>query len=230
MKHLLVKAQKQILKLVVEHYPQVYLVGGTALSFYFNHRVSEDLDFFTQQYTAKLHKEITRYIKQKTGFPLVLVDEEKRNKFVKMAVYEFEINKDEFLKVDFVSDCTQLLKPRMKNGLASLEDIYYRKILAVIGFSGVESKVGKMLPGGRQKTKDLYDLFYLSAHEVPLSSWFGKHFDQSSYERLTHWYLSIPKQKVVSELLELVPKCDTRVLFKHLDDEIVHKLNREHFT
>ena len=66
MKHPLVKAQKQILKLVVERYPQVYLVGGTALSFYFNHRVSEDLDFFTQQYTAKLHKEIARYIKQKT--------------------------------------------------------------------------------------------------------------------------------------------------------------------
>ena len=45
-KHILIKAQKQILKLVAGAYPQVYLVGGTALSLLYDHRISEDLDFF----------------------------------------------------------------------------------------------------------------------------------------------------------------------------------------
>ena len=30
------------------------------------------------------------------------------------------------------------------------------------------------------------------------------------------------------ELLDLVPGCDTKLVFKHLDDEIIHKLNREY--
>jgi hypothetical protein len=30
------------------------------------------------------------------------------------------------------------------------------------------------------------------------------------------------------ELLELAPGCDPRAVFKHLDDEIIYKLNREY--
>lgn len=47
--HPLILTQEQILKLVAETYPQVYLVGGTAISLLYHHRVSEDLDFFTQK-------------------------------------------------------------------------------------------------------------------------------------------------------------------------------------
>lgn len=49
---------------------------------------------------------------------------------------------------------------------------------------------------------------------------------QISIERLAAWYLGIPKQKTVMELLELVPDCDTKAVFKHLDDEIIYKLNQ----
>ena len=105
---------------------------------------------------------------------------------------------------------------------------YYRKMLAVVGWKGGESKVGKALAGGRQKTKDLFDVHYLSAHVELLSQWFPSHFDQNAYERLTAWYLSIPKQKMIMELLDLVHDCNTKLVFKHLDDEIIHKLNREY--
>ncbi len=225
---MLVKVQKQILSLVAEEYPQVYLVGGTAISLLYDHRISEDLDFFTQKYSSKLHKGIAAFIKQKTGFKYRLVEEEKRKKYLPMAVYEFRVQKGLVLKVDFVKDIAELFQQRNKNGIANIEDLYYRKMLAVVGWKAGESKVGKALAGGRQKTKDLFDVYYLSAHVKLLSQWFPRHFDQNAYERLTAWYFGIPKQKTVMELLDLVPDCDTKLVFKHLDDEIIHKLNREY--
>ena len=73
-------AQKQILDVVSAEYPQVYLVGGTAIGLLYRHRLSEDLDFFTQEYSSKLHQKIVATIKQKTGFKYHLIEEEKRKK------------------------------------------------------------------------------------------------------------------------------------------------------
>ncbi|MBI3253014.1 MAG: nucleotidyl transferase AbiEii/AbiGii toxin family protein [Candidatus Omnitrophica bacterium] len=209
-------------------YSQVYLVGGTAISLLYHHRVSEDLDFFTQAYSSKLHREIAGFIGKEADFKFDLVEEEKRRKYLPMAVYEFRVAKGVILKVDFVSDYVKVLKPRQKNGIASIDDIYYRKMLAVVGWKAGESATGRMLAGGRQKTKDLYDVFFLSKEVQALSVWFPQHFDLKAYERLTAWYLGIPKSKAVMELLELVPGCDTKLLFKHLDDEIIIKLNKRY--
>lgn len=226
--HPLIQAQRQILKRVAKEYPQVYLVGGTAINLLYRHRVSEDLDFFTQDYSSKLHREIVATIKRKTGFKYHLIEEEKRRKYLPMAVYEFQVGRDLVLKVDFVKDVADLIRPQNKNGIANIEDIYYRKMLAVIGWKVGESKVGRALAGGRQKTKDVFDIFYLSTHVKHLSQWFPHYFDQNAYERLTAWYFSIPKQKTIMELLDLIPDCDTKLIFKHLDDEIIHNLNREY--
>lgn len=221
----LLRAQKQILKVVTDKYPQVYLMGGTALSLSYNHRMSEDLDFFTQKYTRKLHREISSYIRQEMGYSFTLVEEERRRGYVNMAVYEFDLTKKAVLKIDFVSDFVDLIKPRQQNGMASIEDIYYRKILAVIGWKAKESHTGRMLAGGRQKTKDLFDIHYLSTYIESLNEWFPRYFNREAYERLVGWYLGIPKQKTVMELLELVPRYDTKAVFKHLDNEIIYKLN-----
>ena len=222
------KAQRKILGLVADKYPEVYLVGGTAISLLYHHRVSEDLDFFTQSYSAKFHREVAAFIGRKTGFKFDLVAEEKRKKFVQMAVYGFQVTKSLILKVDFVEDYVKVLQPRQKNGIASLEDIFYRKVLAMIGWKGEESVTGRILAGGRQKAKDLYDLFFLSSRVQVLSAWFPRHFDLKAYERLAAWYLGIPKHKTIMELLELVPGCDTKLVFRHLDDEIIGKLNKRY--
>ena len=222
------KTQKEILGLVSEQYPQVYLVGGTGLSLLYHHRVSEDLDFFTQVYSSKLLREIAVFIKKKTGFKFDLVGEEKRKKYLPMAVYEFQVTRDIVLKIDFISDYVKVLGSRQENGIASIDDIYYRKVLAVVGWKAAESPTGRMLAGGRQKTKDFYDVFFLSKHVQALSVWFPLHFDLEAYERLTAWYLGIPRQKTVMELLELVPGCDTRAVFQHLDEEIGGKLNKRY--
>lgn len=222
----LLKAQKAILTLVAERYPQVYLVGGTAISLHYRHRVSEDLDFFTQQYTRALHRQIAAFLRRKTGYPCALVAEEARKRYVPMAVYELEIGLHAALKIDIVSDVAPLLQPRGKDGLASIDDLYDRKLRAVIGWNTGTSSIGGVQAGGRQKTKDLFDLFYLSERVEPLSTWFPKHYDQAAYERLIAWYLGIPKQKTIGELLELVPGCDTKTVFRALDEQIIHQLNR----
>lgn len=225
---LLEKVQKRILDLVTAKYPQIYLVGGTALSMLYRHRISEDLDFFTQVYSSKLHHEITTHIGKDTGYKFELIEEEKRKKYLPMAIYEFQVTKGVILKVDFVSDYMKMLQPRQINGIASVQDIYYRKMMAVIGWKAGTSAMGRMLAGGRQKTKDLYDIFFLSKEVQALSVWFPRHFDLQADERLAAWYLGVPRQKTVMEMLELVPNCDTRAVFKNLDSEIIEKLNKEY--
>lgn len=222
----LLKAQKKILKLVIERFPQFYLVGGTALNLLYHHRVSEDLDFFTQDYSRKAHREIAAYIRKSTRYPFALVAEETRRKYLNMAIYEFDITQDITLKIDFVSDHVPLFEPVRKDGIASINDIYYRKMLAVVGWKAEESSVGRVLAGGRQKTKDLFDVFYLSKNVEALGQWFPRYFDQNGYERLTAWYLSIPKQRVIGELLELTPGCDAKAVFLELDREIIRHLNQ----
>ncbi len=226
-KSLLRKTQERIFKLVADKYPEVYLVGGTAISFRYNHRISEDLDFFTQNYTQKLHRGIVATITWETGYKHTLVAEETRNQYLNMAVYEFRITKDLSLKIDFVSDYVKLIEPNNKDGMASITDIYYRKLLAVTGWNSRVSVVGGKLAGGRQKTKDLFDVFTLSGRVELLSEWFPKFADRGAYERLVSWYLAVPKQKTIMELLDLAPGCDTRAIFTHLDGEIIHKLNRK---
>jgi predicted nucleotidyltransferase component of viral defense system len=226
--NVLEKRQRQLLDLVAAKYPTVYLVGGTAINLLFHHRVSEDLDFFTQTYSSKLHREIARFIGTETGFKFNLVMEEKRKKYLPMAIYEFEIGKGLVLKVDFVKDVVDLIGELDQNGIAHIDDIYYRKMLAAIGWKAGESKAGRLLAGGRQKAKDLFDIYYLSWRVKSLSQWFPNYFDRNAYERLAAWYLSVPKQRTVMELLELVPGCDTKEIFKHLDGEIIEKLNKRY--
>lgn len=222
------KSQKRILNLVAGKYPDLYLIGGTAISLLYQHRISEDLDFFTQNYSTKLHKEVTTFIKKEFGFNFNLIGEEKRKKYIPMAVYEFEVGKNIILKIDFVSDYVKLLQERQKNGIASIEDIYYRKILAAIGWKAKESETGQLLAGGRQKAKDVYDIFFLSSNVERLNIFFSEHFDLNAYKRLSAWYLGIPRQKTIMELLELVPGCDTKAVFTHLDNEIIRELNQRY--
>lgn len=168
------------------------------------------------------------FIKKEIGFNFNLVEEEKRKRYIPMAVYEFKIGENVILKVDFVSDYVKLLQERQKNGMASVEDIYYRKILAAIGWKAKQSETGQLLAGGRQKAKDVYDIFFLSGNVERLNIFFSRHFDLSAYKRLSAWYLGIPRQKTIMELLELVPGCDTRAVFTHLDNEIIRELNQRY--
>ena len=217
------KEQKKISSMVTSKYKNYYLTGGTALSFYFNHRLSEDLDFFTQKYKRDTPDKIMDFVSKKTRFPFKLEAEQKDPKLVPMKVYFMELKQGVVLKVDFVQDFMENVK-RIKNGLHSIEDIYLRKIAATTGIGEKMSITGKILPAGRQTARDLYDIFYLSQKHKPISNFFLEYYSRDKAENLIAWYRSFNRMSLKMELLDLVPGIDTGKVFKHLDDEIIKKL------
>ena len=64
--------QKKITEFVTKNFKKYYLTGGTALSFYFNHRFSEDLDFFSQNYKKEDPEQIMSLISNLAGFKFKL--------------------------------------------------------------------------------------------------------------------------------------------------------------
>jgi hypothetical protein len=118
------REQKRIARIVTDKYKDYYLTGGTALAFYYQHRFSEDLDFFSQRYKQQQPDEIMSFISKKTGYKYMLDAEQNKKGLVPMKVYFMEIKDGHQLKIDFVQDYVANLK-KPKKGLHSIEDIYY---------------------------------------------------------------------------------------------------------
>jgi hypothetical protein len=215
--------QKRIARMVTKKFKKYYLTGGTALSFYFNHRVSEDLDFFSQSYTKEDPDKIMNFIAKLTGFKFKLEAEQDNPKLIPMKVYLLELKRGCVLKIDFVQDFQENIK-KIKNGLHSLEDIYYRKMSIGTRTAGKLDVIGQEIPSGRQSVKDLFDIYYLSKHYRPLSDFFFEYFSYDKTEGLIAWYRGFNRMDLKVGLLDLVPKVDTGEVIRHLDGEILKKL------
>jgi len=215
--------QRRIKEMVTKKFKNYYLTGGTALSFYFNHRFSEDLDFFTQEYKREDPDQIMRFISKGTGFNFKLDAEQDDPKLIPMKVYFLELKKGCVLKIDFVWDFQKNIKG-IKNGLHSVEDIYCRKIFAAIGMIKKQDAAGRIIHAGRQSVKDFFDLYYLSKHHKSLSEFFFEYFSYDKAESLIAWHRGFNRMDLKIELLDLVPNVDTAKVVKHLDDEILKKL------
>lgn len=122
-----------------------YLTGGTALSAcYFNHRLSEDIDFFTRtpfEHTlvTAVMADISKTMKAKSSFRVV--DTSLR--------YDLTLSRGKKLKVDFVHyEFDQLEKSTMLDGLMvdSIEDIAVNKLLTITQ---------------RTASKDYVDLYFI---------------------------------------------------------------------
>ena len=221
------QAQRKILRAVVSlGLPDLYLVGGTALTFRFRHRVSEDLDFFTPTWSRSLHQKVARHIKRQTGFSGRLVGEITKRGKAKMAVYNFEIGTKQDLKVDFVEDFDRLLHSVEGDGIASVDDLYLRKMRAAIGWTEKVSSIGRPMVGGRQASRDLFDLWYLSEHHSPLSEWFPQRFGRMEYARLAAWLRAMSTQAIFLDLMDVAPDCDVRRIRNHLESHAYDRLNR----
>lgn len=213
--------QKKITSIATGRFKNYYLTGGTALNSYFKHRTSEDLDFFTQNYNKQDPDRVMEFISKKTGYQFKLEAEQDDPKLVPMKIYSIGLKMGYNLKIDFVQDFMKNIKKPQK-GLHSVEDIYVRKIS--IAISSADDITGRMIPIGRQAAKDLYDLFYLSRNYRPISDMFLKYFYKDKAENLIVWYKSFNRMRLKMELLDLVPKVDTRNILDHLDTEILKKL------
>jgi predicted nucleotidyltransferase component of viral defense system len=215
--------QKRITGLVTKKFKEYYLTGGTALAFYFWHRFSEDLDFFSQKYMKNDPDKIMKFIAEATGFDYQLDAAQDDPKLIPMKVYFMELKDKQVLKIDFVKDYVGNLK-QIRNGLHSVDDIYLRKLYAAIGVQGKELDTGRRIAAGRQSVKDLFDIFYLSSKYKPLCDVFFEYFSYDQAERLDTWYRGFDKTETKFGLVDLVQGIDTGKLFKHLDDQIIKKI------
>ena len=202
------KYQKIVLSALSGQVEDFYLVGGTALSsFYFHHRESYDLDFFTKDFSWRRVNEVVKGLEQKTGKKVQTALEEKTKKFAQRRTCEMLLGNKESLKIDFVEDFLDVLKPFEKvNGVnvASLDDIYYRKVYAVTGVPDGGDKLGKMkTKGGRQEARDLFDLYYLSHTYKRLSSFVQEFSDHVYIEGLVTWWQSINKRDMQQGIGEI---------------------------
>ena len=215
--------QRKITRMVAKKFKNYYLTGGTALSFYFGHRFSEDLDFFTQRYTKEEPERIMNFVAKKTGFAFKLEAEQDDPKLIPMKVYFLELKKGHILKIDFVQDFQKNIK-RIKDGVHSVEDIYYRKIASGMGVVKKQDLTGRIIHAGRQSVKDLFDLYYLSKHYRLLSEFFFEYFSYDKAESFIAWYRGFNRLSLKIRLLDLIPKVDTAGVIKYLDNELLKKL------
>jgi predicted nucleotidyltransferase component of viral defense system len=139
------KLQDKILNLVFGLKHSFYLTGGTALHrFYYNYRLSDDLDFFTNN-DLLFHEYVNNIFSEfKKDFDFQLVINEKD--FVR-------INIANRLKVDFVNDIAYRYgKSKIIKGF---------KIDNVINI--LTNKIGAII--GRDSEKDIFDLIAICFNE-----------------------------------------------------------------
>lgn len=163
------------------------------------------------------------FISQETDFDFKLEIEQDGLKLIPMKVYFLELKHECVLKIDFVQDFMNNIK-KVKDGLHTIEDIYVRKLGTVIGAGKKESIVGRTISTGRQTTKDLFDIYYLSENYKNVSDFFLKYFSVDRVENFIAWYRGFNRMNLKLELLDLVEGVDTGKVLRHLDGEILKNL------
>jgi len=219
--------QEEVLKILANKNDDFYLAGGTALSnFYFQHRDSDDLDFFTDKFNKLKITRIVRSLSEALHKPIELLNQQMSKNMVKIMVFSIALSKNTKLKIDFVEDYIKLIKPlRIIDGVnvMSLEDIYLRKIYAVAGYWQIEDNTGRNRgQGGRQEEKDFCDLYYLSNTFIGLADFAEQYCDNVVCENLILWNRTYNRMKIKIGLqdLKLKKRIDYQNIEKHFKKEI----------
>ena len=211
-----------------------YLAGGTALSlFYFNHRFSQDLDFFTKAFSVLKIRNTVELLNGELKKRVELLSSQTKKDKVRIQVFLVKIGKSASLKIDFVEDYVKLLKPlKTINGInvLSLEDIYIRKIFAISGTAHILDGTGrKISTGGRQEAKDFYDLYCLSNTFINISDFLFKYGSPVILEAIIRWYRGYDRLKIKSGLLDLETrrKVDYAEIERHFKKQINRIIQKE---
>lgn len=219
--------QDKVLKALTNKADNYYLAGGTALSlFYFKHRQSFDLDFFTQRFFRKSIENIIVKISNSLKFKIVLAGEQMAKDKAKLLVYYVYGGKGVSLKMDFVEDIYPLIKScNNVNGISvlSIEDIYLRKIYTACGVFSAEDKSGKRIfLGGRQDAKDFFDLFFLSQTFMSLSKFVNKFCREPQKESVIIWFRTFDRLSMKTGLTEIMTDkvVDYNQMEKHFKVEV----------
>jgi predicted nucleotidyltransferase component of viral defense system len=207
----------------------LYLAGGTALSsFYFHHRESYDLDLFTKEFSRPRTEKIVFDLAKTTGRKIELAKAVEKKDLAQILIYYLYINKDETLKIDFVEDVYELIKPvKMIDGIPvlSLEDIYVRKIFAACGTNKTVNVIGReIFTGGRQEARDFFDLYFLSTTVSPLSKFAFEHCSYPQMESLAVWYKTYNRSSMQMDILDI--ETDKNVSFREMDNHFKREIEQ----
>jgi len=230
------KCQDNVLDFLAAKIDDFYLSGGTALSkFYFRHRISDDLDFFTKKFNRQRIVNLVGNLQGglKTKIRL-LAEQTKMKEKVKMMIYILDFGKQNMLKIDFVEDYVNLIFPfKNINGIhvLSLEDIFLRKTYTLTEVGEATDSIGRKIATGREEAKDFYDVYYLSHTFMNLSEFASKFCDSVIREKLVYWFRTYNRMEMKTGLLELKlqgkKSIDFREIEKHFKSEIDKILEKE---
>ena len=234
MKKKIVKYQQETLKALSGKVDDFYLAGGTCLSlFYFHHRLSVDLDFFTQDFVYTDITKTAEYLEKILKKKVSLAGQSLKEKTAKIVVYNIRFTTTDLLKIDFVEDTVGLLKKtKAVDGIRilSLEDIYLRKLYALAGMIGTFDEAGqKKFIGGRADAKDFYDIYFLSHTFMPLSKFATGYCDRTIMEAVIKWFRTFDRMTMMDGILTLVTDnpIDYKAMEKHFKQEIDKIINYE---
>lgn len=234
MKHTISGFQSIVLEALSGKIDDFYLGGGTALSlYYFNHRESLDLDFFTQDFNKIRITEVVRLVSAALKKRIELIAQDLQKNRTKILVYSIKIDKRLAFKIDFIQDYLDCIKPpKIVNGIKvlSLEDIYIRKIYAVTGTYQIEDEIGrKISKGGRQEAKDLYDLYCISHIFKQLSDFSFGYGNQLMREAIIRWFRTYNRMDMKTGLLELQLKKNINYndIERHFKQEVNRIIEKE---
>ncbi len=223
------KYQDKVLEKLAGRIDEFYLAGGTALSlFYFQHRLSVDLDFFTSNFRPMRVKEIVEYLEKTLSRKIKLTGQNLEDKTAKNLIYDVHFSPKDTLKIDFVEDTLDLKKPtKTVEGIRvlSLEDIYLRKLYAVCGaISGVDAVGRKETLGGRIEAKDFYDLYFLSHTFMSLSKFIEKYGNNVMIEGLIRWFRTYDGMAMMDGVLTL--DTDKEIDYKKIEAHFKKEIDR----
>jgi predicted nucleotidyltransferase component of viral defense system len=227
MEQKIVVYQQEALKTLSGKADNFYLAGGTALSlFYFHHRLSVDLDFFTRDFMFDDVLRIVLYLKNTLKKKVSLVGKNLNEKTAKIAAYNIHFTAKDLLKIDFVEDVTKLLRStKVVDGIRilSLEDIYLRKLYALAGMIRITDETGRgKFIGGRIEAKDFYDVYFLSNTFIPLSKFAVEYCDDIAFEAIVGWFRTYDRMTMMGGVLDLITDkaIDYKAMEKHFKQEI----------
>lgn len=193
-----------------EQFGRAKLCGGTALSrCWLEHRVSYDLDFFLPNGPENGFNvmDLAVAIKQ-AGISFetrdLVQDDHKANQLHGDVLHE-----GKRLKVSFIEDAyfelyPSVLKPfgQLTVRTEEIPGLYHRKLRTVAGHGLGEEP--DSFTGGRQKARDLFDLYVLSVKHMPLMDF----IDSLPYPFPTGSFInglvSMPWLELIDELEELI--------------------------
>ena len=146
---------------------------------------------------------------------------------IKMMVYNVQIE-NHVIKIDFVEDVLPLINPSQRKNeinVLSVEDIYLKKIYAVGGFAAGLDDVGQVkFDGGRQKAKDLFDLYFLSKDFLSLSEFVGRYCDQPRKEGIIRWFRKFDRLEMKIDLADI--KTKEKIEFRDIDKYFMNEINK----